>query len=115
MPSVYLIITSKFGESRFDETYGCEIWDFDFVNISNQSNWKTRIIKSIEHSIGKHEKRLMNVHVNLELKEEEVASNTSSVVNVKKGVKISVNANIADTNEPFTFVQKMFLSPLSFE
>ena len=112
---VYLIITSKFGESRFDETYGCEIWDFDFVNISNQSNWKTRIIKSVENSLQKHEKRLMNVRVNLELKEEEGASNSTSVVNVKKGVKISVNANISDTNEPFTFVQKMFLSPLSFE
>ena len=57
----------------------------------------------------------MNVRVNLELKEEEVASNSTSVVNVKKGVKISVTANISDTNEPFTFIQKMFLSPLSFE
>ena len=85
------------------------------MNISNQSNWKTRIIKSVENSIQKHEKRLMNVRVNLELKEEEVASNSTSVVNVKKGVKISVTANISDTNEPFTFIQKMFLSPLSFE
>src|SRR6185503_3448036 len=65
---VYLIITSKFGESRFDESYGCEIWDFDFVNISNQSNWKTRIIQTVENSIARHERRLINVKVNLDIK-----------------------------------------------
>lgn len=112
---VYLIITSKFGESRFDETYGCEIWDFDFVNITNQSNWKTRIVNSVENSIANHEKRLMNVKVNLEIKEEDVPSGSSNVINVKKAVKISVNASLVETNEPFTFTQKMFLSPLSFE
>ncbi len=112
---VYLIITSKFGESRFDETYGCEIWDFDFMNITNQSNWKTRIVQSVENSIAKHEKRLMNVKVNLDIKEEEVSSASTNVVNVKKAVRISVSAKLADTNEPFTFMQKMFLSPLSFE
>lgn len=112
---VYLIITSKFGESRFDETYGCEIWDFDFVNISNQSNWKARIIKSVENSIAKHEKRLMSVRVTLDLTEEDVVSTTSNVINVKKAIRIAVAANLTETNEPFSFVQKMFLSPLSFE
>ncbi len=112
---VYLIITSKFGESRFDETYGCEIWDFDFVNITNQSNWKTRIIESVENSIARHERRLMNVKVNLDIKEEDVNNPVSNVMSVKKGVRISISANLSETNEPFNFVQKMFLSPLSFE
>ncbi len=112
---VYLIITSKFGESRFDETYGCEIWDFDFVNISNSSNWKTRIVQSVENSIAKHEKRLMNVKVSLEIKEEDVNNTATNIRSVKKAVRISVAASLSDTNEPFTFVQKMFLSPLSFE
>jgi phage baseplate assembly protein W len=112
---VYLIITSKFGESRFDETYGCEIWDFDFVNITNHTNWKTKIVKSVENSIANHEKRLMNVKVSLDIREEDVSNNASNVVNVKKAVRISVNASLTDTNEPFNFSQKMFLSPLSFE
>ncbi len=112
---VYLIITSKFGESRFDETYGCEIWDFDFVNVTNQSNWKSKIIQSVENSIANHEKRLMNVKVSLDIREEEVPSASTGVVNVKKGVKISVVASLQETNEPFTFAQKMFLSPLSFD
>ena len=112
---VYLIITSKFGESRFDETYGCEIWDFDFVNITNQSNWKTRIVKSVENSIARHERRLMNVRVSLDIKEEDVSNAASNVVSVKKGIRISVTANLTETNEPFTFAQKMFLSPLSFD
>ncbi|MCX6188260.1 MAG: GPW/gp25 family protein [Bacteroidetes bacterium] len=112
---VYLIITSKYGESRFDETYGCEIWDFDFVNITNASNWKSLIVDSVVKNIIKHEKRLMNVKVTLDIKEEDVLNSSTNVKSVKKAVRISVSANLSDTNEPFTFVQKMFLSPLSFE
>ncbi len=113
--NVYLIITSKFGENRFDETYGCEIWDFDFVNVSSQTHWKSAIIKSIENSISRHELRLMNVKVNMDVYEVDVNNISANVVNVKRAVKISIQANLKETNEPFTFVQKMFLSPLSFE
>ena len=33
--NIFLIITSKFNEHRFDPTYGCEIWETDFELIHN--------------------------------------------------------------------------------
>ena len=28
--NIFLIITTKYKENRYDESYGCEIWNMDF-------------------------------------------------------------------------------------
>ena len=35
--NIYLIITSRFRENRFDDSYGCELWDMDFELVHNES------------------------------------------------------------------------------
>src|SRR4051812_26149368 len=68
--NINLIITSKYNEHRYDDTYGCEIWDMDFQLILNETAWREKIGKSVVHALKKHEKRLENIDATVNVKEE---------------------------------------------
>lgn len=37
---IHLIGVTYFGECKFDESFGCEIWEHDFENISNTQQYR---------------------------------------------------------------------------
>lgn len=113
--NIFVLITSKFGEHRFDETLGCEVWESDFQLITNQNIWKDKIRRSIESLIERFEKRLKNCIVDIDLIESEITSPMTNKKSVKKCIHLRISANTLLTGEKFQFVTKMFISPLSIE
>ena len=114
---IYLILTTKFDEYRFDHTFGCALWEFDFENIASVNQWKDAISNSVRVSIERHEPRLANVRVRIEIGQEEILVGTKRKMNrLKKCVDITVNGTVVLTNELFKgYKQRLYISPFSFD
>ena len=111
--NLYLMLTTHFAESRYDETFGCSLWDEDFSNQSN-SRWKEDIRQSVEASILEHEKRLTQVRVRVDLTDQEMQL-TKTNRRVKRRLTIWIDGLLTRTNESFSFQRSLFLAPLSTE
>jgi phage baseplate assembly protein W len=110
--NIYLVITSHFGESYYDEDYGCLIWEKDFELMSNMK-WIENIEPALVRSIQKSEHRLSNVDVKIQVDEFEFISKKSA--RAKKRIHILVMGTITKTNEAFRFSEKIYISPLSLD
>lgn len=111
--NLYLMLTTHFAESRFDETFGCSLWDEDFSNQAN-SRWKEEIRQSIETSVAEHEKRLTQVRVRVDLADEEIHDNRTNR-RIKRRLTVWIDGLLTRTNESFSFNRSLFLAPLSTE
>ncbi|UFH52071.1 GPW/gp25 family protein [Spirosoma sp. KNUC1025] len=111
--NLYLILTTHFNESRFDETFGCSLWDEDFTNQSN-SRWKEDIRQSIEQTIQEYEKRLTQVRVRVDLTDQELQLSRTNR-RIKRQLTIWIDGVLKRTNERFSFQRSLFLAPLSTE
>lgn len=109
-----LIIMTKFGEHRNDPTFGCEIWDLDFELIVNENKWEEKLRQSLLKSITSHENRLAEVQLSVNITEVE-RSQSSRNGKTKKKVAIHLTGTIHRTGESFSFMNSLFLSPLSVD
>ena len=110
-------MTSEFGEYRFDESYGCSVWEHDFENIISINSWKDRMAQSVKQSLLFHENRLSNTMVRIDIGQEELAMQGKEHINrIKKCVDITVSGTIVETNQPFPpYKQRLYISPFSFD
>lgn len=53
---LHLLITTAFGEVPADESFGCNIWEHDFDNLTSGSKMKELIRQSLLLAIELHEK-----------------------------------------------------------
>ena len=114
--NINLMITSKFGEYRFDPTYGSNIWDSDFENIFANEDWSSRVSKSLTDIIALHEPRLKNIEVTAEINQEEIADNSANPqYRIKQKVVVNIQGTLTNTNERFSTTQRLYVSPLSFD
>ncbi|GAA4343138.1 GPW/gp25 family protein [Flaviaesturariibacter amylovorans] len=113
--NLYLIITSKFEEHRYDKSYGCELWDMDFELIANQNLWLERIRKSVANSVTRHEVRLYEIAVEIEIGQDENLTSLKDSKSVKKKLSIYIKGRIRETGEEFPFSTTIYLSPLSLD
>lgn len=114
--NIHLILMTAYGDYRLDGSYGCSIWENDFENIVSVNKWKEEVKLHITEVIKRHEPRLSNVKVEAEINESEITSKGSKKMQrIKKLVEIKVSGRIASTNEPFSCVDRLYVSPLSFE
>lgn len=113
--NIFLIITTKYKENRYDDSYGCEIWDMDFELVSNENMWLETIRKSIDISVAKHEPRLYNVSVDVDVTMDEQVTTLKSTKTVKKRLRISVKGRLSESGEPFSFDTNIYISPLSID
>jgi phage baseplate assembly protein W len=113
--NLQLIITTRFGEHRSDETFGCEIWDLDFELIVSASLWEEKLRKSLYRSVSTHERRLTNIEINIGITDMEKFNVMKQFTEIKKRVDIHITGIIHKTGEPFHFRTNMFLSPLSLD
>ena len=110
---IHLILITSFNEFRYDDKFGCLIWDCDFENIPNVTAWKDRMSKAIKVVVEKFELRLRNHQVNVEITEEEFIQNgTTLLKKVKRRVDVIVRGNLKTTNEQFFFKEIMYISPV---
>lgn len=109
---IYLILVSFFDETRYDSSYGCALWDQDFT-IMTSLKWKELIRDSVKESLQRFEHRITNIKIQVELDEFEIM--TKSEHYVRKRIGIGVEAVIRQTNEPFRFFERIYISPMSQE
>lgn len=110
---IHLITTTCFGECSFDDSFGCAIWNIDFDNLTGTNRLRNTITEFIEESITLQEKRLKKIKVDVMIQQEEL-STFKKVNRIKKRVDIRVDGVIAQTNEPFSCLEKFYIAPLSF-
>ncbi len=110
--NIYLVITSQFGESYYDEQFGCLIWEKDFELMSNMK-WIENIEPALQKSIQQSEQRLSDIDVKIQVDEFEFISKTGN--RAKKRLSIRVKAIITKTNELFQFSEKIYIAPLSLD
>ncbi|HRO43241.1 MAG TPA: GPW/gp25 family protein [Flavipsychrobacter sp.] len=113
--NIFLIISSKFQEHRFDSSFGCELWDKDFELITNPLVWQEQVNQSIYKSLNKYEQRLERLDVDTTVSEEPYQNPVTQVRSIKKRITISVKGVIKATGEDFAFAPQLFLSPISID
>jgi phage baseplate assembly protein W len=108
---IHLIVVTGFDECKFDESFGCEIWEHDFENVVNSQLYREQLRDSIQQSIEKHEPRINNIKVTIQI--EQIDYRLSSR-RVKSRIKIKVDATLVMTNESFSYTDQIFIGPLSY-
>lgn len=108
---VHLVAVTYFGECKYDKDFGCEIWEHDFDNIANPQQYREKLIKSIQRTIEKQEKRLTNIRVDVQLEQIDYRLFQRRI---KSRITMKVNGTLQATNEAFSHVDQFFIGPLSY-
>lgn len=108
-----LIITSSFGECKFDENFGCGIWEIDFNLLTNLNILKDKLAKDILASITQYEKRITMIEVIVEIGELGSPAYKTST-RLKKRINLFINATVVQTRRPFNFHGNFFIGPFSY-
>jgi phage baseplate assembly protein W len=106
---LYLMLTTHFGESRFDPNFGCVVWQQDFEAMTNM-RWKDDVQRSMELTISSREPRLEQVKVLVGIDDFEMKGVNQRI---RKRLEVTVRAVLHRTNEPFAFRASLFVAPLS--
>ena len=110
---ISLIITTIFGEYKYDDEFGTVIWETDFNLLANANQLKDMIKESVHEKVKKYEKRLTITDVTLGVSEDTVSYEAN--IRVKKRLDIVVYAVIKKTNQPYYYKSSYFLAPFSFK
>lgn len=109
---IFLLSTTSFGECKFDETYGTEIWELDFDLLKTDNSLKDLISGALKNSIRLHEKRLHLEDVEVSIRDYNIG--IIGKTRMKKRVEIGIKGVILETNQPFIFKNSFFVGPLSY-
>ena len=113
---LHLLTTTYLGECKFDESFGCPIWDADFENITTVNVWRDKTAKAVEEVFKQHEPRLVNTKVTIQLTQEELNSGDQrNISTMKRKIELRAAATLLATNENFDFATVFFLSPIAFD
>ena len=108
---LYLILTTYFGESRFEPDFGCQVWEQDFEAMTTM-RWKDNVQHSVEQSIRAYEPRLTRPRVEVAVSEFELKNVQQRI---RKRLEVKVSAALHRTDEPFQFQASLFVAPLSVD
>ena len=108
---IHLIVTTGFGECKYNPSFGCEIWEKDFENIVNSQLYRENLRKSIQYTIEKQEPRLTGIRVDIQMEQVDYRMFNRRT---KSRIRIRITGMLTKTNEPFTFSDQFFIGPLSY-
>ena len=108
---IHLITITHFGEYKPDELLGCEIWEFDFDNITNYQLFKEQVKKSLIQTIEKNEPRISQVKVDIKIQQVEFRIQNRRT---KNQILLKVDGILTKTNEPYSYSENFFIGPLSY-
>ena len=108
---LYLMLTTYFGESRYEPEFGCQVWEQDFEAMTTM-RWKDSVQYSVEHSIRAYEPRLVRARAQVAVVDFEL-NNVSP--RIRKRLEVTIMAALHRTDEPFTFQASLFVAPLSID
>jgi len=113
--NIMLLIVTKKGENRYDENYGNDVWNVEFDNGVTPSMWENLFVTSLQRQIAEYEPRIVNAVVQAHINYVEHSYETRCFSEVKKKVKVGINAKMEATGERFNFSTELFLSPMSID
>lgn len=109
---IFMLITTSFGECKFDTEYGCRLWETDFDFQKSDNELKNFIKKSIFEALERNEKRLFINDIIISLLNENLGN--SQDIRIKKKVILRIKGKIIHTNGDFSEEISFFISPLSY-
>ena len=112
---IQLLITTRFGEHRFDYDYGNGIWQMEFERAVSEARWEESFRQSVIKAVSEYEARLTDVDAELKIEMVEKVYPMKKFTEVKKKVIILVRGKLTETGEPFTFRTELYLSPMSID
>lgn len=110
---ISVIITTVFGEYKYDEEFGTIIWDTDFNQLDNPNLLKEQIKNSIFEKIDQYEKRIRITNVQLVVVEDTLRSDIK--IRVKKRLDVLINGIVKQTNQPYYFRSSYYMAPFSYK
>ena len=112
--NINMIIKTHFCEYRFNQNYGCFIWNQDYSTVANISEWLDELQNSILSSIELNEPRISNIEIKIDLEEAEFFERfKGQPLRLKHKLTIEVKGVITYLNELFEHYEFLFFSPLS--
>jgi len=108
---IHLITITHFGEYKPDESLGCEIWDFDFDNITNYQLFKEQVKKSFIRTIEKYEPRLSQIKIDIQIQQVEIRVKNRRT---KSQITLRVDGILTKTNEAYSYTENFYIGPLSY-
>ena len=108
---LYLMLTTYFGESRYEPEFGCQVWEQDFEAMTT-IRWKDNVQRSVEQSIRAYEPRLRRARVQVAVTDFELRNVAQRI---RKRLEVTVHAALHHTDEPFAFQASLFVAPLSVD
>lgn len=109
---IFLLATTSFGECKFDETYGSEIWEMDFDIMKSDNSLKEFIADTLKKSVTIYERRIRLEDVEVIINDHNLG--TLGKRRMKKKVSIVIKGTVLETNRPFIFSNAFFVGPLSY-
>ncbi len=110
---INLVATSSFGECKFNELFGCKMWEMDFDLLSDSNTLRDRIKNNIKDAIKMQEQRLELTDVEISIRNTQSAS-YNNALRMKKRINVAISGFIKKTNRPFQFNGHFFIGPLSY-
>ena len=108
---LHLMATTFLGESKYDPSFGCSVWEVDFDNNNSNDALRESLKESFAYAIQRYEPRLTEVYLSVNIQQSEL---TALAQQVKKKVTLSVRGKLVATNEPFTYYEFFYIGPLSY-
>ena len=109
--NLHLMISTYRGESAFSDEFGCSLWDEEF-NIQQNLRWRENLCGSLNQAIIQFEKRLQLQEVKASMEEQNELVEKDNL-RVRRCLHIEIKGVIKKTNEPFTFRDSIYISPLA--
>jgi phage baseplate assembly protein W len=113
--NIFLIVSSRFQEHRFDDEYGCEVWSKDFELITNPLQWQENVNRSIINSLTAYERRLERIDVDTSISQVLHENPRTKMKMLKKRLAIRVRGYLRSTGQAFEYTPHLFLSPISLD
>lgn len=111
--NLHLLITTTLGENKQDEKYGALFWDYDYdIHMSNNTR-REIIVAALQQQILKYEKRLLNVTVEVNVKQSDFKVRSGR--QLRRRTEITIAGLLLRSNEPFVFQTAFFIGPLAFD
>ncbi|MDQ2771911.1 MAG: GPW/gp25 family protein [Bacteroidota bacterium] len=108
---LYLMLTTHFGESRYEPEFGCLVWEQDFEAMTTM-RWKDSVQQSVEQAIRDFEPRLVRARAQVAVMDFELKNVNQRI---RKRLEVTINAALHRTDEPFAFQASLFVAPLSID
>lgn len=100
---IYLILLTRYGEHRYNNEYGCDLWKYDFDSPNTIDRNRPNLEKSLKDTLTLMEPRLTGLKVSITISQEDFMGGTfKKVPKIKRKIDIKINGKLVETNGDFS-------------